>query len=70
MNMERLKVLTEQMDTLYSSLWTDITLQITKSNQSAAIRARKASLKLEKLFKELRKESITLSQSQTNKQYL
>lgn len=68
--MERLKVLTEQMDTLYSSLWTDITLQITKSNQSAAIRARKASLKLEKLFKELRKESITLSQSQTNKQYL
>ena len=68
--MERLKVLTEQMDTLYSSLWTDITLQITKSNQSAAIRARKASLELEKLFKELRKESITLSQSQTNKQYL
>ncbi len=59
--------LTDQIDTLYSSLWTDVTLQITKSNQSAALRARKASLELEKLLKELRKDSIALSKSQTNK---
>lgn len=68
--MENLKSLIEQMDTLYSSLWTEITLQMTKSNQSAAIRARKASLELEKLLKELRKESVALSKSQTNKTYL
>ncbi len=66
----KLTQLTEKMDTLYSSLWTDVTLHITKSNQSAAIRARKASLELEKLLKELRKESIALSKSQTNKMYL
>ncbi len=65
--MEKLKVLTEQMDTLYSSLWTDLTQQITKSNQSAAIRARRASLELEKLLKELRKESLALTKSQTKK---
>lgn len=68
--MGRLKLLTEQMDTLYSSLWTDITLQIAKSNQSAAIRARKSSIELEKLLKELRKESVALSKCQTNKEYL
>ncbi len=70
MSMEKIKLLTEQMDTLYSSLWTDLTLQMTKSNQSAAIRARKASLELERLMKELRKESVVLSKSQTNREYL
>ncbi len=68
--MEKLKLLTEQIDTLYSSLWSNITQQMAKSNQSAAIRARKASLELEKLLKELRKESVALSKSQTNKKYL
>lgn len=68
--MEKLTLLTEQIDSIYSSLWTDITLQMRKSNQSAALRARKASLELEKLLKELRKESIALSKSQTNKKYL
>ncbi len=68
--MENLKVLTEQMDALYSSLWKDLKLQLSKSNQSAAVRARRASLELEKLLKELRKESVALSKSQTNKKYL
>ena len=68
--MENLKRLTEQMDNIYSSLWTDVSLHMTKGNQSAGIRARKASLQLEKLFKQMRKESIALSKKQTNKEYL
>ncbi len=68
--MERVKLLTEQMDTIYSSLWTNIGQQIAKNNNSAALRARRASLELEKVLKELRKESIALSKSQTNKKYL
>ncbi len=68
--MEKLKEIKEEMDTLYAIISKDSHLQIEKKNQSAAIRARKASVELAQLFKEFRKESIRLSKCQTNKNYL
>ena len=39
----------------------DATLQVEKGNKAAGTRARKASLELEKLMKEFRKESLAYS---------
>lgn len=36
----------------------DLNLNVNKNNKAAGVRARKASLELEKLFKEYRKKSI------------
>ncbi len=68
--MEKLIQIKQKMDAVYTSIEQDSKLQINKSNQSAAIRARKATLELKMLLKEFRKESINLSKCQTNKLYL
>ena len=47
-----------QIQDVYAAFSTDAVLQIEKNNKAAGTRARKASLELEKLMKELRKLSL------------
>lgn len=51
--------LIEKIQTAYAAFTADATLQIENGNKAAGTRARKASLEVEKLLKEFRKESLT-----------
>lgn len=53
-----MKELCAQIEEVYSAMMTDATLQYEKGNKAAGARARKASLQLEKLLKEVRKVSL------------
>lgn len=55
---KKMKELLEQIGELYSSFNGDAQLQCEKSNKAAGMRARKTSLKIEKLMKEFRKASM------------
>ena len=46
----------------YDAFSTEAALQVEKGNKAAGTRARKASLEVEKLMKEFRKESLTYQQ--------
>ncbi|MBS0027268.1 hypothetical protein ACTJJ0_12445 [Chitinophaga sp. 22321] len=58
-----MKELIEKIGAEFEAFKTDAELQSEKSNKAAGMRARKASLSLEKLMKEFRK----LSMEETNK---
>ena len=51
----------EQIIELFAQFSKDAGLQIEKGNKAAGTRARKASLELEKLLKQFRKESLEAS---------
>lgn len=51
----------EQVSELFAQFSKDVGLQIEKGNKAAGTRARKASLELEKLLKQFRKESLEAS---------
>lgn len=51
----------EQISELFAQFSKDAGLQIEKGNKAAGTRARKASLELEKLLKQFRKESLESS---------
>lgn len=51
----------EQISELFAQFSKDAGLQIEKGNKAAGTRARKASLELEKLLKQFRKESLEAS---------
>lgn len=53
--------LVEKIKELYGAFSTDAALQIEKGNKAAGTRARKASLEIEKLMKEFRKQSLEAS---------
>lgn len=57
-----MKELIEKIQNAYSALTADAALQVEKGNKAAGTRARKASLEVEKLMKEFRKESLTYQQ--------
>lgn len=50
--------LVKNIQTAFESFVSDAQLQVEKGNKAAGTRARKASLELEKLMKELRKASL------------
>lgn len=50
-----------QISELFAQFSKDAVLQIEKGNKAAGTRARKASLELEKLLKQFRKESLEAS---------
>ena len=52
----------EKIQNAYSAVTADAALQVEKGNKAAGTRARKASLEVEKLMKEFRKESLTYQQ--------
>ncbi len=51
--------LVEKIKGLNAAFLTDATLQMEKGNKAAGMRARKASLEIEKLMKEFRKASLS-----------
>ncbi|MDE6575760.1 MAG: histone H1 [Muribaculaceae bacterium] len=53
--------LLNQIQAAYEAFRTDAALQLEKNNKAAGTRARKASLELEKLMKEFRKNSLEQS---------
>ncbi|MDR0972385.1 MAG: histone H1 [Prevotellaceae bacterium] len=53
-----MKELVSKVSELYKEFSTDANLQVEKGNKAAGTRARKASLEIEKLMKQFRKESI------------
>ncbi|TDX87084.1 histone H1 [Epilithonimonas xixisoli] len=55
--------LIEKINTEFNAFKADAELQSEKSNKAAGTRARKASLILEKLLKEFRKESLDSSKA-------
>lgn len=57
-----MKELIEKIQSVYATFTTEATLQVEKGNKAAGTRARKASLEVEKLMKEFRKESLTFQQ--------
>ncbi len=57
-----MKELIEKIQNAYSAFTADAALQGGKGNKAAGTRARKASLEVEKLMKEFRKESLTYQQ--------
>lgn len=57
-----MKELIEKIQNAYSAFTTEAALQVEKGNKAAGTRARKASLEVEKLMKEFRKESLTYQQ--------
>lgn len=57
-----MKELIEKIQNAYAAFTVDAVLQIEKGNKAAGTRARKASLEVEKLMKEFRKESLTYQQ--------
>ena len=56
-----MKNLSEKIEAKIEEFKTDAKLQLEKGNKAAGTRARKASLELEKLLKEFRKQSIEFS---------
>lgn len=50
--------LMQSIQAAYEAFRADAALQIEKNNKAAGTRARKSSLELEKLMKEVRKESL------------
>lgn len=56
-----IKELIEKIETAYTAFKTDGEAQTENGNKAAGIRARKASLEIEKLMKEFRKTSIEAS---------
>lgn len=57
-----MKELIEKIQNAYSAFTAEAALQVEKGNKAAGTRARKASLEVEKLMKEFRKESLTFQQ--------
>ncbi len=53
-----MKELIEKAEGLFAAFGTDAKLQCENGNKAAGLRARKASLELEKLMKEFRKVSL------------
>lgn len=53
-----METLLSQIKNAYEAFLTDASLQNEKNNKAAGTRARKASLELEKLMKEFRKNSL------------
>ncbi|MDE5629354.1 MAG: histone H1 [Muribaculaceae bacterium] len=53
--------LLSQINAAFEAFRTDAALQLEKNNKAAGTRARKASLELEKLMKEFRKNSLEQS---------
>jgi hypothetical protein len=58
-----MKELIEKINVAVEAFKTDAELQTEKGNKAAGTRARKASLELEKLFKEFRKTSVEASKA-------
>ena len=58
-----MKELIEKIQQAYDAFSAEAALQVEKGNKAAGTRARKASLEVEKLMKEFRKESLTYQQS-------
>lgn len=56
-----IKELIEKIEIAYTAFETDAEVQTENGNKAAGIRARKASLEIEKLMKEFRKTSIEAS---------
>ena len=56
-----MKELVSKIQEVYATFSTDAALQIEKGNKAAGLRARKASLDLEKFLKQFRKESLEAS---------
>ncbi|MFI3292811.1 MAG: histone H1 [Rikenellaceae bacterium] len=54
-----MKTLAEQIATTYTAFTENADLQLTKSNKSAGLRARKLSLEIDALLKEFRHSSLT-----------
>ena len=50
--------LVEQIENVFSAFLGDANAQIVKGNKAAGTRARKASLEMEKMLKEFRKQSL------------
>ena len=57
-----MKELIEKIQQAYDAFSAEAVLQVEKGNKAAGTRARKASLEVEKLMKEFRKESLTFQQ--------
>ena len=57
-----MKELIEKIQQAYDAFSAEAALQVEKGNKAAGTRARKASLEVEKLMKEFRKESLTYHQ--------
>lgn len=55
--------LVAKINEAFEAFSTNATLQVEKNNKAAGTRARKASLELEKLMKEFRKESLAASKN-------
>lgn len=55
--------LIEKVNAAYEAFKADAALQVEKGNKAAGTRARKASLELEKLMKEVRKASLDASKA-------
>ena len=56
-----MKELVEKIASIYETFATDANSQVESGNKAAGARARKASLELEKLMKQFRKDSIEAS---------
>lgn len=56
-----MKELVAKINEAFEAFSKDAALQVDKGNKAAGTRARKASLELEKLMKEFRKESLAYS---------
>ncbi|MBO5456819.1 MAG: histone H1 [Muribaculaceae bacterium] len=56
-----MKTLVEQIASSYEAFAKDAQAQVENGNKAAGARARKASLELEKLLKQFRKDSISAS---------
>ena len=50
--------LVKEIESVYGAFLTDAMSQLVKGNKAAGTRARKASLELEKMLKEFRKQSL------------
>ena len=58
---DTMKELVAKINEAFEAFSKDAELQVEKGNKAAGTRARKASLELEKLMKEFRKESLAYS---------
>ncbi len=56
-----MKELLEKIEAAFAAFQNDATAQVENGNKAAGSRARKASLGVEKLMKEFRKESVAAS---------
>ncbi len=56
-----MKELLEKIEAAFAAFQNDATAQVESGNKAAGSRARKASLGVEKLMKEFRKESVAAS---------